>query len=325
MNVYVPVARVGGFAHQSALYRTKVQAVVNRSVDVDVRGGTFRVAASAVHTSIAVLILRLGDLSTEETLLDPLAKSQLHFGRLLLTDDTVRLLEVRSLQELEKFWQREHANYAQVVIIGHGGPGTVKLAVDGKVDGNALPPFSLLQMYNPKFSCRWHAKPATPSSPRRSQWRPVATRFSPHFTLFMARWPRTSVRRFSPTRCLRVRPSAWPFDIHERAYPGRSASVFGLTVYSRPNGPVRANGIGGVLCLEGERNRLRHISMSRPGQVCPSSDRLAAQGDPGQLLVLTLHVDSTALSSRRFRVPRKGARRRAYRCNGGAFTCARKS
>ena len=138
-HVYVPVARVGNFAWPSALYRTSVHAVVHRSVDVQVPGGlTARVAMSAVHTSIGVLILRFGDLRTEDTLLDPMAKSLLHFGRLLLTDDSVRLLEVRSLHELNQFWQQHHANSAHVVMIGHGSPKSVILAVDGAVDAERI-------------------------------------------------------------------------------------------------------------------------------------------------------------------------------------------
>lgn len=139
MQVYVPVARIGSFDHPSALYRTSVQAVTGRSVVVSTPGGsTAQVATSAVHTSIGVLILRFGHLETEDTLLDPLAKSLLHFGRLLLTDDCIRLLEVRSLQELGLFWQRDHANYAHVVVIGHGSPESVTLAVDGEVVAERL-------------------------------------------------------------------------------------------------------------------------------------------------------------------------------------------
>jgi hypothetical protein len=137
-EVYVPVARIGNFEWPSALYRTKVQAVVDRSIEIDVRGKLHRIAASAVHTSIGVLVVRFGDLLTEATLLDPMAKSLLHFGRLLLTDDSVRLLQVRSLNELDQYWKLNHAGFAHVVMIGHGSPRSVTFAVDGPVEAAKL-------------------------------------------------------------------------------------------------------------------------------------------------------------------------------------------
>lgn len=137
-SVYVPVARIGNIDWPTALYRTSVLAVKDRSIDVDVKGTTKRVASSAVHTSIGVLVVRFGDLATETTLLDPMAKSLLHFARLLLTDDSVRLLEVRSLSELDKFWAANHHGFAHVVMIGHGSPSSVTLAVDGPVEPGKL-------------------------------------------------------------------------------------------------------------------------------------------------------------------------------------------
>ncbi|MBI5527216.1 MAG: hypothetical protein HY897_12845 [Deltaproteobacteria bacterium] len=106
-NVHVPVSKLGNFNSQSALYKTIVREIVDRSVKVDVpNGGTANVASSAVHTEVGVLIIRVGDFSTEDTLLDPMAKSLLQYSRLLLTDDTIRLLEVRSTQEVKAFWQQ---------------------------------------------------------------------------------------------------------------------------------------------------------------------------------------------------------------------------
>ncbi len=139
MSVFVPVAKIGNFSWQSALYRTTVRQIVNRSVEVDVPGGgTATVASSAVHTDVGVLIVRVGDFSTEDTLLDPMAKSLLQYSRLLLTDDMVRLLEVRTTQELRSFWEKEHANFACVVLAGHGSPQSLVFAIDGSVSAENL-------------------------------------------------------------------------------------------------------------------------------------------------------------------------------------------
>jgi hypothetical protein len=45
--------------------------------------------------------LRIGDLDTEESTLDPLAKSTLHYLRLLLYPETVKHFEVRTATEIQ--------------------------------------------------------------------------------------------------------------------------------------------------------------------------------------------------------------------------------
>jgi hypothetical protein len=121
-RVYVPCARLGLPSDgASAFYWTKVKQVIGRSVIVDLPGGkTRKVASSAAHLSIGVAILRAGDFETEATLLDPLAKSLLQYCRLLLPDDQVRLLEVRTRSELRHFWEKEHAAYSHLILVGHG-------------------------------------------------------------------------------------------------------------------------------------------------------------------------------------------------------------
>jgi len=97
--VYVPRARLGlAVDEPSAFLRAKIRKVVDRSIVVDLPGGTESkpIASSAAHANVGVTIVRVGDFDTEGTLLDPLAKSLLQFCRLLLPDDMVVLREVRA-------------------------------------------------------------------------------------------------------------------------------------------------------------------------------------------------------------------------------------
>ena len=64
--------------------------------------------------------MKIGDFSSESGVLDPLAASIGEFLRLLLPDDQLHRLELRTLTELESFWRQHHAAYSHVVITGHG-------------------------------------------------------------------------------------------------------------------------------------------------------------------------------------------------------------
>jgi hypothetical protein len=66
----------------------KVQGVAGRSIIVDDgRGDTVKISTRTAHSrSLGFLVLRVGDLITEATLLDPLAKSVLQYLRLLISD-----------------------------------------------------------------------------------------------------------------------------------------------------------------------------------------------------------------------------------------------
>lgn len=105
----------------SPFYRTKVRERQNRSVQVDKPDGSLsdQIATSKVATNFGVLIIRIGDFN-EEGLLDPLAKSVLHYCRMLLPGDSVRLIELRTVTELASLWGKYHGMCQQVVIIGHG-------------------------------------------------------------------------------------------------------------------------------------------------------------------------------------------------------------
>lgn len=96
------------------------------------------IATSKLHRNLGVLIVRVGDLETESVLLDPLAKSILHFSRLFLDDSFVHLLQVRSISELEAWLPQNAARFSHVVLVGHCDAQGMKFAVGGSVRPSGL-------------------------------------------------------------------------------------------------------------------------------------------------------------------------------------------
>ncbi len=135
-TVYVPCAAFPELADRdTALYRTEVVAVERRSVSVKLPSGeqSALIGSSRVHKDVGILVIEIGDFATEAALLDPLAKSVLQFIRLLVPDDQVRIVKVRSRSELTKFWRINQATYSHVVLIGHGDKDLLGFAADGDV------------------------------------------------------------------------------------------------------------------------------------------------------------------------------------------------
>ena len=116
-----------------AIYRTEVHEVRKRSVRVALPQGVISdwIASSHVHRELAISIFIIGDFETELSLLDPLAKSVLHYCRLLLPDDRVLLRKVRSLAEFGKWCSREANAYTHVILIGHGSHNGILFGMDG--------------------------------------------------------------------------------------------------------------------------------------------------------------------------------------------------
>jgi hypothetical protein len=140
-RVYVPSSILNSPSQQPhALTLRTVLATHDRSITVDdVDGLTVDVGSARVHdSSIGFVIIRVGDLATETGLLDPLAKSVLQFLRLLVPDDHVRLVNVRTLSELGAFWTANHAGYSHAILIGHADGGTFSFLDAGNLSGAAF-------------------------------------------------------------------------------------------------------------------------------------------------------------------------------------------
>ncbi|MEV0436587.1 hypothetical protein [Nocardia sp. NPDC050413] len=128
-TVFVPAARLGDAGRAPyALVPRKILGFEDRSAIVnDLDNEPTKVAVRHLHPgSLGFMLLRIGDLRTEQTLLDPLAKSMLHFLRLLLPDNDVHTLSVRTLPELVQWWSVNASAISHVILIGHGTPDSIQ-------------------------------------------------------------------------------------------------------------------------------------------------------------------------------------------------------
>lgn len=114
-----------------ALTRAKVLGQQARTIRIDRQDehlNDISVASRNVHgDNLGLLILRIGDLRTEDGTLDPLAKSVMHYLRLLLEPDHVLMREVRTSVELQHVWTEREAALSHVVLIGHGSEDSIRL------------------------------------------------------------------------------------------------------------------------------------------------------------------------------------------------------
>ena len=129
--VWVSATKLSG-EQTYALVKRQVQGTKygGRSIVIDdCDGKTIEVSSRLAHRGdLGFLLLRVDDLDSEATLLDPLSKSILQFLRLLVQEDLVRLLEVRTRKEIERFMASDGAAYTHVILVGHGRSNAVKLA-----------------------------------------------------------------------------------------------------------------------------------------------------------------------------------------------------
>lgn len=139
-RIYVPSVKIEGMKdYPFAFYETKVVDQRERSIKIDLpRGRSAWIASRLVHKNIGILLVLIGDLSTESTLLEPLNKSILQFCRLLMNDDVVANFRVRSLKELEKIWDTYEGAYSHVIFVCHGSSGGICFHNDGWVPASVL-------------------------------------------------------------------------------------------------------------------------------------------------------------------------------------------
>lgn len=146
--VYIPASltRQGVNAPYALVERRVLrQADRGRSIVVDDGGGeTLKVATRRVQPgSLGFALVRIGDFQTENTLLDPLAKSVLQYLRLMLPDHVVTSIAIRTLHELQEWWTINSAAQTHCILVGHGDPAGIKFLdhqsfVSGRDLGAAL-------------------------------------------------------------------------------------------------------------------------------------------------------------------------------------------
>jgi hypothetical protein len=140
-TVWVPCSRLNELSQEGvAMFRSKVVRLGDRSATIELPGGVESdfVAMSLLHRDVGILVINIGDLETERSLLDPLAKSLAQFVRLIAPQGEVRSIRVRSLEELKIIWHKEQAKFSHVVWIGHGSREGIKFGVEGLVSSEDL-------------------------------------------------------------------------------------------------------------------------------------------------------------------------------------------
>ena len=140
-RVYVPCLLVPELeGRDTALYETRISTVNANSATVDLPGGAVSkpIGVSRLHSAVGILIVSIGDFISESALLDPLSKSVLQFCRLLVPDDQVAAVKVRSVAELKTYWSKNNRAYTHIVLIGHGDKDSLGFGVDGDVSLSTL-------------------------------------------------------------------------------------------------------------------------------------------------------------------------------------------
>lgn len=133
-TAYLPSSLLpDGESYPSSIYRTTITDTQDKSVKVRLRDGNNSewLASSKLHVNIGIAIITIGDFFTEETLLNPLAKSILQFSRLLLDDSSVTAVRVRAIGELSAWWNINHTAYSHIVFIGHGSSKSIFFGYGG--------------------------------------------------------------------------------------------------------------------------------------------------------------------------------------------------
>lgn len=120
--MYVPASKAGLKNHGWAMVSGEIKSISKYGIRISLPNGNLSniIGVNLVRKKLGILIVTIGDYSTEETLLKPLTKSILQYSRLLCSDDCIKTIFVRSLKELEYYWKLEHSIVSHLVLVGHG-------------------------------------------------------------------------------------------------------------------------------------------------------------------------------------------------------------
>lgn len=133
--VYVPSMLVpDGERLPHSIFRAEVAEIINRSVRVKIAGGEISapIASSKILSDLGIAIVSIGDFATEDGLINPLTKSVLQFCRLLVPDDQLTTVRIRAIGELGSWWEKNHAVYTLIILIGHGSSTAITFGVGGE-------------------------------------------------------------------------------------------------------------------------------------------------------------------------------------------------
>jgi hypothetical protein len=124
--VYVPAksVKIDPLEYPSAMVSCKVSEVKRNNVvlyDIPTKKHDLETVKSGIlRRKLGILILRVGDYNSEDSLLDPLFNAVCSISSLLLTSDSIFALKIRTFKELQYYWIKYNASISHIVIIGHG-------------------------------------------------------------------------------------------------------------------------------------------------------------------------------------------------------------
>jgi hypothetical protein len=121
-RVYAPIYRYSeGTGAPYAIVPCVVREIEKRSCVVDLPYiGLRRFATSLLHASVGVCLVRIGDFRSEQAAMDPICKSILNYLRLVLPDDHVKSVGLRTQEELEELFEIYASAYTVWILVGHG-------------------------------------------------------------------------------------------------------------------------------------------------------------------------------------------------------------
>lgn len=140
-EAYVPVQRIDKKANAPfALVKGTITRIENRSAFIDLPFGlgNQKVATSVLHRDAGLLIVKIGDFATEDSLLNPLARSVESFAHLLFPGDQLKSVDLRTWDELRAVISKYHKAYSHFVLIGHGSNSDLLFANSAKVGVGTL-------------------------------------------------------------------------------------------------------------------------------------------------------------------------------------------
>lgn len=136
-HVYVPTFKIENYRGDGFLthVHVEIKEFEKNSAIFFYNNVRHKVSKSFCYRDVGVLLITIGDFSTEDTTLDPLRKSVFNYLKLIVDTELIRELKVRSLKEIDIFWKKHHPNYSHVIVIGHGeGDGILFVTESEKCD-----------------------------------------------------------------------------------------------------------------------------------------------------------------------------------------------
>jgi len=121
---------------------------------VDIQGDSFSMSCGGktidnipitnIRNDSTILIITLGDFKSEFSMLDPIAKSILHFGKLLHRDDCIRYFKIRSIVALKDIFKQHIKTHDIIVFNGHGTEEAIEYGLDASQVLNAAKVIELI-------------------------------------------------------------------------------------------------------------------------------------------------------------------------------------